>query len=285
MATESPGEEHKPEETSGKRPWGRLLQTRAQKVRAAILGAIGVGVVGFITASTTDFLKSTAERTFGGPALSARVVPSGDFEPAHPFAPYFVVPSSSAQSPTALSEADTTRLVEGDEWALENRGVAGSPQVVRVELRGKSEEPVIVEAIRVDVVSASDPVSGWFVANPGCGVEPVRVVNVDLDASPPDVTYFAETGELVESLALRVTRTDPEILEFHASTARSAVDWTAEVLFSGPDGADSVQIDDGGDPFHVTTETASEGYRALLVASGGVSFHRERAWDQGISAC
>jgi hypothetical protein len=282
MTPESPPENDR-EGNSGKTPLGRLLRTRARRIGAAILGAIGLGVLGWITTSTTDLFESTKEQFFAGPALSVRVVPPGDFFAAHPYAPYYVVPQGRVASPAALSKAAAKGLISGG-GELENVGVPGSPQVVRIELRAKSDEPVVVETIRVDVVKATSPVSGWFVARPACGVQPVRVVSVNLDSAPPTVTYLNEAGQPAGTLALRIARTEPEVLELQASTEHRSVDWTAEVLFSGPEGADSVAIDDGGDPFQVTTETASEGYRAVPRGSG-VSFQREPTWDDGIDAC
>jgi hypothetical protein len=70
------------------------------------------------------------------------------------------VPADSIPSPSDLSEADTTRLANDRSWGLDHGGVAGSLQIVRVELRADSDEALIVDPIRVDAVNASDPVSG-----------------------------------------------------------------------------------------------------------------------------
>jgi len=261
------------------------LGTRAKKVRAFIVGAIVLGVGTWITNLTTDLFHSTTERIFAGPALSVRVVPAGEFFPNHPYAPYYVVDDQEVPGPTALTDASAKGLLNEDPKGVAGVGVAGSPEIVRLELRAKSDEPVILEAIRVNVIKTASRVSGWFVAKPACGVQPVRVVDVDLDASPPAIGYVDPSGRPSRTLALRIGRTEPEVLELQASTVKSTVDWTAELLFSGPDGADSVQIDDGGDPFRVTTPIGSKGYRPRPSGSGGVSFQREPAWDHGIQAC
>ena len=286
MSAEPPADDREQHETKRQSLIGRLLSSPARKIAAGIGGAFIAGLGAWLF----GIFQSTAERTFAGSPISVRVMTSAETPSGHPYAPYYVVPADSIPSPSDLSEADTTRLANDRSWGLDHGGVAGSPQIVRVELRADSDEPLIVDPIRVDAVNVSDPVSGWFAASPGCGGLLVRTIDIDLDATPPSVTYLDKFGQETEPLTLRIDRQDPEVLELHAYTTRAQVEWTVELPFSTPDSTDSVELDNGGEPFRVTTETASEGYEVgfnttRTGAMGAPVLRREPAWDDGIDAC
>ena len=231
--------------------------------------------------------ESTTKKVFAEPAgspIQIRVAAPGTFFAGHTFAPYYVVPSDEVPSPADLSESERSDAIafRDFDWAESKGAVAGSPAIVRLQLRAKGDEPIVVNALRVNVVQRTAPVEGWFVAKPGCGPEPVRVATVDLDDPNPTVEYQGTQGPQ-DQLTLSVTRTDVELIELHASTRTATVDWTVELFYSGPDGDGSVLVDDGDGPFRVTTETASEGYRPTFGESEG--FEREATWDDGVVAC
>jgi hypothetical protein len=265
---------------------GGILATRGRKIGAAVGAAFLAGIGGGIAAWTLNTAEETTKKAFAGQPdapLQIRVARPGTVSSGHPWAPYYVIPQTRAARPPQLTEAELNSGIAIDEWARGHGGVPGSPGIVRLQLRAATDEPVIVNAIRVNVVDRTDPVQGWFVANPGCGAEPVRIANVDLDASPPTVQYEG-SGPPSRQLTLSVTRTDVELVELHASTRKATVDWTAEVFYSGPDGDGSIVVDDAGRPFQVTTETQSEGYRRSF--DGDAKLVREPGWDEtGISAC
>src|SRR3954452_7173355 len=223
VSTESPADDREQHEAKRQSRTARFLRSPAGKIAAGIAGAF----IAALGAWLFGIFKGTAERTFGGSAISVRVMTSGETPSGSPYAPYFVVPASRVPSPSGPSEAVAARLADDQDWGLDHGGVAGSPQIVRVELRGKSDEPLIVDPIRVDVVNVSDPVSGWFVLHPGCGGLLVRTIQINLDATPPSVTYLDEHGEPTEPLTLRIDRQDPEVLELQAYTTKAQVEWTA----------------------------------------------------------
>ena len=173
------------------------------------------------------------------------------------------------------------------DWDLAHGGVAGSPQVVRLEVRGTTDEPVIITAIRVRVLRRRPPVKGWYVASPACGAAPVRIAEIDLDRAQAPVGYYEADGNAgPRTLALSVSRTNAEQIELHASTRTARVAWEAEVYYSGPAGDGSLAVTDAGKPFEVTSETASAGYRPPEAAGSARKLRREHAWDgHGISAC
>jgi hypothetical protein len=265
----------------------QFFETRAQKVAAAIgaaiLAGIGGGIATWILTTTQHATKRVLGESAGGP-LVVHIAAPGTFFAAHPFAPYYVMSHSRFPAgPNGLSkDARDEKSDSGLDlaWLEAHGGIAGSPQIVRLELRGTADEPVTITAIRPLVVKRSAPVRGWYVASPACGVEPVRVAEINLDKPGSPAEMFDEsTGEKIA--ALSVTRTDAEQIELHAETSRAAA-WRARLFYSGPKGDGSVTIDDSGKPFEVTTETASEGYKR----SGTSRFAREHEWDQeGIRAC
>jgi hypothetical protein len=263
----------------------RFFETRTQKVAAAIGAAVLAGIGGGIATWILTTAQHTTKRVLGGSAgapLAVHVAAPGTFFAAHPFAPYYVMPRTRFPDPSSISKDALDEKREGGidlAWLASHGGIAGSPQIVRLELRGTADEPVTINAIRAVVVERSAAVRGWYVASPACGVEPVRVAELDLDRpGAPAQIVDESTGEKIS--ALSVTRTDAEQLELHAE-ASAAVTWRAQLFYSGPKGNGSVTVDDSGKPFRVTTEKASDGYRPE-----GARLAREHAWDRGgITAC
>jgi hypothetical protein len=158
--------------------------------------------------------------------------------------------------------------------------------VVRLTIRGRTDEPVTVTAIRPIVVRRTAPMKGWYVASPTCGPEPIRIATIDLDRVPPSIAWFSNRGESLRDVAFSVTRTDLEIFEPHVFSARSTVDWKAQFFYSAPDGDGSVIVTDGGRPFRFTSERESAGFDITPDERGKIVLKREHSWDRtGIKAC
>ena len=269
-----------------------MLATRGRKIAAAIGAAIVVAIGGIVATWITNAAESTTKHILNpaGAPIQVRVAGAGTFFSGHVYAPYYVVPRTRVASPAAIGQTDLAKMAKAEgfldyAWMNAHGAVPGSPQIVRLEVRGKGDEPVIVNAIRAKVVSRQTPVDGWYIAAPGCGAEPVRVAAIDLDTPRPTVGYVDARGESTH-LALSVTRTDAELIELQASTRHASFAWQAEVFYSGPKGDGSLTVDDHGSPFRVTTETGSDGYRPDFAASDGPSLKREHRWDKrGILAC
>jgi hypothetical protein len=243
---------------------GGLLATRGRKIAAAITAAFiasiggGLGAWAFQAAKgkTGDILDTSAP-------ISVRVVPAGTFIAAWPGGETYVFPSSVGAGPDVLSSADRTAAYHYSwGWAAERGGVAGSPQIIRLQVRGKGDEEVSITRISARVVERSGPVKGWFLRqSPGCEAEQVRTAEIDLDSPSPTVLYYTSFGAGgSKTLSLTVTRVDAEQIELLARTRQSMIDWELEVFYSAPDGNGSVIVDDSGKPFRVTAETASKAY-------------------------
>ena len=256
-----------------------------------MLAGVGLGI--------SDILKNGAEKTThnlfagsSGAPLLVDVAQPGTFFSGHIFAPYYVIPRSRVPNPgevgnAAVAHTTVTNEVLNYSWVVAHGGMAGSPQVVRLELRGRSADPVIINAIVPIVVSRAPPVKGWYVAAPACGAEQVRVATFNLDGPRAAVGYVDLAGAQQRILALRVTPTDPELIELWASTRTGTVEWKARLFYSAEGVDKSMVIDDHGRPFIVTTETVSDGYeRGPGDASGGLSLQRKHKWDKvGIPGC
>jgi hypothetical protein len=267
-----------------------LLATRGRKIAAIVGGAFLAGIGGGIAAWVVSAAKDTTSDLFSGGPVEVRVARAGTFFSEHAFAPYYVVPDARVPGPDGLTKADLKQAFNSETfmetWARDHGGVPGSPGIVRLEIRGRGDEPVAITAVRARVVRRSSPVRGWYVLSGGCGGQEVRVAAVDLDASPPRVRYFQGGGSERSRLsALRVTRTDLELVQLQASTREGSAEWEAEVFYSAADGEGSVVVDDAGRPFHVTAETASEGYELSANSAGEPRLRRQPAWDDGIEAC
>jgi hypothetical protein len=207
-------------------------------------------------------------------SVRARVLAPGTFTAAHAYAPYYVVPEYKLSGPSKLSSSATAKFVTAPESALQKGATAGSPHVVRIELRGQDDKSVTVEAVRVKVVRDARPLKGWFIASPGCGVQPdVRVANVNLDVS----------RKRTRRLGIEIGRTERRIVEIQASTRRHRVAWVAELMVSGEGRTRAtITVDDSGQPFRVTAPTASRGYAPVYGATGITGFDRRRGWDNGV---
>lgn len=232
----------------------------AAAIAAAFIASIGGGLGAWAFQATKD---KTGDILDTSAPISVRVAPAGTFIAAWPGGETYVFPSSVGEGPDVLSSADRTaawRLSWG--WAAERGGVAGSPQIIRLQVRGKGDEEVSITRISARVVQRSEPVKGWFLrTSPGCEAEQVRTAKIDLDSPNPAVLYYTSfaTGES-KTLSLTVTRVDAEQIELLARTRQSTIDWEVEVFYSAPDGNGSVVVDDSGKPFRVTAETASKAY-------------------------
>src|SRR5262245_14209681 len=268
---------------------GQILATRGRKV-AAIVGAAFLATIGGILAtSVLDLGKSTGKKVLGGhqAPLTVKILPRNSLEDTMVVLPYYVVPKRAVSGPEAVSRSELQsngeNTAESEVWASQHHAVDGSPQVVNLELRAKGDEPVSVTGIKINVLKRRPRVDGWFVGSvTGCGVEPVRLALVDLDAAIPRVEFYEnDASPKASRLALSVTRTDPELMQLIARTRKALVDWQAEVLYSGPDGDGTVLVNDGGAPFRVSTEIGSTAYKY----EGQGKARREPFWDRGISAC
>jgi hypothetical protein len=159
---------------------------------------------------------------------------------------------------------------------------------------------VVLNGLRIDVVRRSPPRSGWFrfrFPDAGCGAQPVRSIEVDLDKNPvrPMLLEVDATGQEKPPRpfkTLRVTRTDIEVFEVHASTVKSDVEFKMTLLYQSEDGAGEFPVE-GGRTYRVTALQAgrAKAYDTPATSSGlGTPAALQRAAErdpgpQGLTFC
>lgn len=232
------------------------------------------------------FVLSDDDETVAAAPLRVSVLAPGTFESAHPFAPYYVVPRKRFRDPSKLSRQARNKIVTKPESALAKGALAGSPQIVRLQLRATSDEPVTLEGVRFNVVSDARPLKGWFTALSGCSATPVRRAQADLDSRRATARYVSPNGVVSRNVALEVKRSEPQILELRAGTQEHRIAWTADLSLKDADGRTSVVgVDDGGEPFRVTAASDSRGYEPVYGTTGITSFAPSRTLARGGSRC
>jgi hypothetical protein len=231
-------------------------------------------------------LLSDDDESVASVPLRVSVLGPGTFESAHPYAPYYVVPRTRVRDPSELSRQARNKIMSQPESALSKGALAGSPQIVRLALHSTAEQPVTVEAVRFRVASRARPLRGWFTALSGCQAKPVRRAQGNLDSRRSPVRYVSSRGVVSRNLALDVSRSQPQVIELRAQTARHRAAWTAELTVRDRDGnASTVSVDDGGTPFRITSARSSRGYEPVYGATGITSFKRSRSLARGGSSC
>ena len=237
-----------------------------------------VGVV-LVLAGGAYAVKTLLLDNDGGdpaPRLGVTVLPAGTFASSHPYAPYYVVPRKRFTDPSKLTRLARNNLITKPESAVSKGALPGSPQIVRLSLRAVSDEPVTVDAVRAKVISDARPLRGWFTAEAGCEVEPVRRAKLNLDSPGTAARYVGAGNRSAKTLSLQISRADPQVIELEAATRRRRVAWVAELTVRNEDGDPAtITVDDGGKPFRVTSERASQSYRPIYGQSGIIGYARQ----------
>ncbi len=263
-----------------KRP--RIERVPGKRVGKRVAQGVGVLLIAAVSLLVAYEVFSDDDAASGPPPVRVRVLAPGTFAASHPFAPYYVVPRKRVKSPARLSRAATNGFVTRPEAALDKGALAGSPQIVRLELRSTTDDPVTVQSVGYDVVSDARPLRGWFTAQPACAFERVRVARLNLDRTRSRPRYLDAEGASSRELGLELDRSEPVVLELQAATRSRRIAWTATLSVSRDGGpAQTVSVDDSGQPFRVTSARSAQGYAATFGATGVSGFARERSWDRG----
>jgi hypothetical protein len=231
----------------------------------SVLSAFGV-----FSAIGSYYIPGLLGRIGGGPAPTA--TSPGQVTPTTPAAvpldfdvvldrtetPNYIFASSldPASVPIATLENDQ----DFRRWANGHGGVLADLETVRIILRGREQAVVHVDSINIKVVGRTTPRSGWYNGWDGCGgVAAPRVLAVDFDKQPPGTRWLIE-GEPATAPSFTVSSTEEEVIDIEATSLRDEVRWVVEVRYSalGQDGV--LQIDNGGQPFVVSTIANAQAY-------------------------
>lgn len=184
----------------------------------------------------------------------------------------YVIDKPPAQVPPPPSQQDA------GVWSATQGAVHGRQTMVRISVQGRSSTAVVLEALRVRVVSRGEPAAGnAYAMDQGCGGElmPRRfTVNLDVDrpvARPEDGADSRRTLPAVH-FPYRVSAQDPEALLVDASTQAYDARWYLELDWSCQGRTGTIRIDDHGRPFRTT---GIEGMPRYWYGSDEAG---ERAW-------
>ncbi|MEU6353639.1 helix-turn-helix transcriptional regulator [Streptomyces sp. NPDC047072] len=163
-------------------------------------------------------------------------------------------------------------------WAATQGAVHGGDTNVRISVQGRNATAVVLEALRVRVVTREAPLkANSFAMEQGCGgaLTP-RYFSVNLDADRP--IAHSESGNDGEhvipaiQMPYRVSSTDPEVLLVTAKTVTCACSWYLELDWSSQGRTGTVRVDDDGRPFRTT------GIKGLPRYWYGTNDSGQRGW-------
>ena len=140
------------------------------------------------------------------------------------------------------------------EWAVSQGGIPAKWARIRVTLSGHLDATVLVDNIKVDVVSRTSIPSGTHVLCRTGGADTIpRGFNLDLEQDPPVAQFVSVGGETVyEPLGITVKKGEVEILEIEASAETQLVEWTAELGLVVNGKRESAQLSNSGRPFVIS---------------------------------
>jgi hypothetical protein len=190
-------------------------------------------------------------------------------------ATYYRDECSSFLLPKPVSElgASPPRETLG-EWARSNGGVTsenfgpatGGTQRIMVTIAGGAATPVTITDLTFEAVERGPAIIGPVVSNQ-CGDETVaRYAEIDLDRNPPAIISSSATpvsvGADLEVEPIKfpylVSESETETLLLIAST-HNYVAWRARLSWSNGTTSGTYTVDDDGDPFRVSSSSASTG--------------------------
>ncbi|MFJ8361852.1 helix-turn-helix domain-containing protein [Streptomyces sp. NPDC093984] len=144
-------------------------------------------------------------------------------------------------------------------WAVTQGAVHGGQTMVQISVQGKSSTAVVLEALRVRIVSRGTPVTGnAYAMDQGCGgaLTPRDFsVNLDLNRPIAHARPGNDSGKPLPAVQFpyRVSAEDPEVLLVTATTETYDCNWYLELDWSSEGRTGTVRIDDHGRPFRTSS--------------------------------
>ncbi|WP_405469427.1 helix-turn-helix domain-containing protein [Streptomyces canus] len=184
----------------------------------------------------------------------------------------YVIDKPPAQVPPPPTAQDAAN------WAGTLGAIHGRQTMVQISVQGRNSTAVVLEDLRVRVVSRGTPAKGnSYAMDQGCGgaLTP-RYFSVDLDKDRPIAhSQSGNDGENVipaVRMPYRVSSEDPEVLLVTAETEGCDCGWYLELDWSSQGRTGTVRIDDNGRPFRTTAIKGLPRYWYGTNTAGG------RAW-------
>ncbi|WP_406221173.1 helix-turn-helix domain-containing protein [Streptomyces canus] len=184
----------------------------------------------------------------------------------------YVIDKPPAQVPPPPTAQDAAN------WAGTLGAIHGRQTMVQISVQGRNSTAVVLEDLRVRVVSRGTPAKGnSYAMDQGCGgaLTP-RYFSVDLDKDRPIAhSQSGNDGENVipaVRMPYRVSSEDPEVLLVTAETEGCDCGWYLELDWSSQGRTGTVRVDDNGRPFRTTA------IKGLPRYWYGTNTAGERAW-------
>ncbi|MFI6435339.1 helix-turn-helix domain-containing protein [Streptomyces sp. NPDC050759] len=184
----------------------------------------------------------------------------------------YVIDKPPAQVPPPPTAQDAAN------WAGTLGAIHGRQTMVQISVQGRNSTAVVLEDLRVRVVSRGAPAKGnAYAMDQGCGgaLTP-RSFSVDLDKDRPIAhSQSGNDGENVipaVRMPYRVSSEDPEVLLVTAETEGCDCSWYLELDWSSQGRTGTVRVDDNGRPFRTTA------IKGLPRYWYGTNTAGERAW-------
>ncbi|MGW4512069.1 helix-turn-helix domain-containing protein [Streptomyces sp. NPDC004393] len=169
-----------------------------------------------------------------------------------PCSQHYLIDRAPQQVPPPPAEQDAPG------WVSALGAVSSGGQYVVLTVQGTSASTVVLEDLRVRVVSLDAPLA-WsdYSMGVGCGggVE-TNGFDVDLDAG----RLAAAPAQGQRDFPFKVSESDPEVFQIRARTAAHDVHWFLELEWSSGARHGTVRIDDHGKPFRTSGNTGRPGY-------------------------
>ncbi|AXE87378.1 helix-turn-helix domain-containing protein [Streptomyces sp. Go-475] len=163
--------------------------------------------------------------------------------------------------PPAQVPLPPATLQDAPKWASDADAVPAGRHRVSLAVQGTGDQAVLIESLDVRVVGSGAPLD-WnaYEMGIGCGggVEP-REFGLDLDAARPAVR--PKGGQ--RGFPYSVSRSDAEVLYITARTSTRDVKWYLVLEWSSGGRQGTIEIMDGGKPFHTTSMTGRPLYGYL----------------------
>jgi hypothetical protein len=269
-----------PDEPSPRR-WRGVLSTWPRRIGALALSA----AVGWVVTQTLPALwQETSDRAGLTPApVQVDLVLDPDvlltLDAVHN--PEFVIRRPIEQiGPPPQGESERGRY----RWAKAMGGVDALQTVMRLVIRGRGSEPVILHSLEVQKVAVADPLPGTLVSYFGQGAgAAVRYFDIFLDEEPARVQFIGRNDAPAVLFPYQVSGTEVELFDLRAVTLRSDVKWRLLLHYSSAGKNGTITIDDRGQPFETTafgtaTEWEEQG-RTGTPPQVGYGWAQNAWWD------
>jgi hypothetical protein len=267
----------------GERPKGRLARWLSPGgLRRDLLLIL---LAAAVTYYAPGLLRQAARPVSPSPLAVEVLSDPGQYTGDSAYDPWWLLPDNTVTPEQIPSGVDAVNGGVYGFWARNHGGVPAHHRLIRLIVRARGDDVVVVNGLRILVHDRRDPLAGWYVRSGACGPGEVRKANIDLDQQPPRVEFYErDDASPKRSLTLKVSRDDIEIIDIEAITTRFDVTWSAELLYEVGGETNSVRVDDHGQPFRVSAVAKGRTYVDSYEA-GKVTLKRDPEQDGEYGIC